>query len=108
MTTTSSSHEEDDWISLEEEQRLDDFFNAGQWVVAPGREQEDEYNCYFWENYSEALKFYEENPDVFIYTLLEAEGKGYITKGARYVNREAYLIGLNDVDTGEYNEVRAW
>lgn len=107
MTTMNSSNE-DEMMSLEEEAKLENFFDSGQWIVAPGREKEDEYNCYFWENYSEALTFYEENPDVFIYTLLEAEGKGYIVKGARYVNREAYLIGLNDIDLGEDGEVRVW
>lgn len=93
-------------LTPEEEDRLSGFFDSGQWIVAPGREKEEEIACYYWENFSEALKFYEENPDVYIYTILECDEGAYIVNGARYVNRFAYLIGLDNIEIEK--EIRIW
>lgn len=105
MTTTSN----DSWdLTLEEEDRVAEFFDAGQWIVAPGRENEEAIACYYWEDFQKALKFHEENPDTFIYTIIECDEGAYIIQGACYVNRFAYLIGLDDVSTGKEDEVRLW
>lgn len=110
MTNLRDLHEDEDEddLTLAEEAKVDLFFGLNKWLVAPGSDGQDEYSCYYWENFSEALKFYEENPDRFIYTLVEAEDQMYIVKGAHFVNRYAYLIGLNDVDMGPRNEIRLW
>lgn len=93
----------------DEEKQLEEFFEKGQFIVAPGLEKESEYSCYLWEDFEKAKQFYEGNPDVHIYTLVDGEsGTGYISKGARWANRIAYLISTRDAGLGEDSEIRFW
>lgn len=98
---------QDNWdLTPEQEDRIDYFFDAADCILSPERDTDEGISCFYWEDFSAALKFYEENPDVHIYTVLEVDGKGYIVNGARYVNRFAYLIAVNNPRIED--EIRIW
>jgi hypothetical protein len=97
----------------EEEKKKEEFFEKGQFIVAPeylkyAGNEPDNLSYLLWEDFEEARKFAEENPDIHVYTLLDADGHGVIVKGARWVNRFAYLLSVNDVGLSEDDEVRFW
>lgn len=108
-----------DWIDFlgiekkpfteEQEKAKDEFFKNGEFIVAPEYQRNpEEYNCYLWEDFEAAQKFADENPDIHIYTLIEAEEEGWISPGARWVNRFAYLLSAKDTGLKENEQVRFW
>lgn len=95
-------------MTREDEDRLDEVFEKGQFILAPDADPRSEPSCYLWEDFKAAQKFAEENSDVHVYTLIEAEGRGYIVPGARWVNRFAYMLAVHDAGIPEDGEVRFW
>lgn len=94
-------------MTQHEEEILEKFFEEGQFIVAPGLENEGEYGCYLWEDYEAANTFVVQNPDVHCYTLIDVDDEGYIIEGFRWVNRFAYLISVNPVEVPG-GEMRFW
>lgn len=94
----------------EEEEKRVKFFETGEFIVAPEyvNSPDEGPSNYLWEDFEAARKFAEENPDIHVYTLCESDGVGYITKGARWINRFAYLLSVKDAGLDEDDEVRFW
>lgn len=95
-------------MSKEDEDRLNEVIRKGQFIVAPDGDPDAEPSCYLWEDFKAAQTFAEENSDVHVYTLIEAEGMGFIVPGARLVNRFAYMLSVDDAGIDEDEEVRFW
>lgn len=94
-------------MTIQEETKLEQFFEKGQFIVAPGKYKEEEYGCYLWESIEEASQFIVENPDVHIYTLVETDGDDmYIALGMKQVNRFATLLSVHDAGLKLGEEVR--
>ena len=52
-----------------------------------------------YETYGKDLEFINQIPETFIWTILDCDGKLYISNGKAFVNRVAYLIcGLSHDD----------
>lgn len=94
-------------MTPQEDKIVEEFFERGQFIVNPDNYYEDEeYVCYFWEDMQKASQFVVENPDVHIYTLVEAEDNMYIVPGMKMVNRFANLISVHDAGLNQGEEVR--
>jgi len=87
-----------------DELKIEEFFERGQFLVAPGKEQESEYACCFWDDAHEVQQFYLENPELHPYTIVEEENKWYITPGLHRVNVIAWMLSVHDagLEEGEY------
>jgi hypothetical protein len=85
-------------MDLAQEERLDDFFDSGDWVVVPGMNPDDETSCWRWEDFAAVEEMLHENPELFYFTLTEDEDYMYIQQGHRFVNRVAYFLSRNPTD----------
>ena len=78
---------------------------------------------YYFETYGEEIAFVKEQPNEYIWTLIDADGGLYICQGMRHVNRLAYFVAtvpwkegekseyidmLPDIDELEKDEIREW
>lgn len=54
---------------------------------------------YMFETYGPDLEFVREQPDEFIWTLLEVEGEGILAQGYHIVDRQGYFITEVPADT---------
>jgi hypothetical protein len=93
-------------ITRKEEEKLENFFERGEFLVAPEHmENPEEFGCYLWEDFQLAGKFLLQNPDIHAYTLLD---DGTIVEGAHFVNRFAYLLSATDAGLKENSQLRFW
>jgi len=78
---------------------------------------------YYFETYGPEIAFVKEQPNEYIWTLIDADGGLYICQGKRHVNRLAYFVAtvpwkegetseyidmLPDSDELEADEIREW
>lgn len=109
--------EESRLMNPEEEQKLEEFFQNGEFLKPKDKIDEYPFICYLWENYRNTNEEFntmhqrslleETNPDkVYIYTLIEEEGKAYIISGWHFVNRFAYLFSKKNISTDD--TIRFW
>ena len=59
---------------------------------------------YYFETYGEEITFVKEQPNEYIWTLIDADGGLYICKGMRHVNRLAYFVATVPWKEGEASE----
>ena len=96
-------------MNIEEElERCDRWFEGGEFLVAPGLENEGAPHCYFWDDFDAVSKLIKENPSYSIYTLIDAEGGGWIIPGYRFVNRMGYFISKTHVPLEDGEELMYW
>ena len=99
-----------EWDEVIDYDALDAFFESATFLVAPGREGGDAPDMYLWDDYDEVRdrlqQAQENNEELFGYTLIEAEGEGYIDKGFRLVNRLGYFLADKDIEMNE--PIRYW
>lgn len=89
--------EESDISEVVDEEAVEEFFDSANFLKAPGKENEEEYSCYVWDD----LDLFEEKSleskkPLYIYTLLDEEG-GWIVKGKKLINRIGYFVADKDI-----------
>jgi hypothetical protein len=108
----------DNCPSAYDENLKEKWWLAGDWIPCPEHNKEDpeSFNYFLWDGdfsseiYSEALKkAYLENGDpekIYIYSLVEEDGEGYIIGGKRFVNRIGYFLSKKFIEVK--NPIRYW
>lgn len=90
-----------------EEKKAEEFFEKGEWIRNPELNSEDAPSAWLWENFKAAAEFHKQNPHLHVYTLVESEGM-WLVKGARFVNRFAYLFSAVEPPLDEDGEIMYW
>lgn len=99
-----------DWNEIIDYDELDIFFESATFLVAPGKEGGDPPDKYLWDDNREVrcrLQQAEQNNEtIYGYTLIEAEGEGYIDKGFRLVNCIGYFLADKEIQMD--GPIRYW
>jgi hypothetical protein len=97
----------------DEEARKNSWWAAGEWIPCPEHNKEDidAYSYYQWDgDFKSPLydtmfgraNLSNENPDkVYIYSLIEEDGEGYISEGKRFINRIGYFFSKVYIEVKE-------
>lgn len=90
-----------DWNEIIDNDELNEFFGSATFLVAPGMEDIEAPHKYMWDDFSAVNDRIQEasnkNEPLYVYTLTEAEGAGYIDSGYRRVNRVAYFLADKEI-----------
>lgn len=103
MTT---NHNDVDEMTDKEDQLVEDFFNAGDFIEPNTANHSGSNFEYVWEDFAAADAFEKANPNLHAYTVIESEDRYYITKGKHFVNRYGYLFSKDDAGLSSDEELR--
>lgn len=88
--------EQADWEEVIDYDKIDQFFASANFLVEPGKEIEDPPHKFLWEDFDAVrnmlLQARERNESLFVYTLIEEDGEGYIDQGYLRINRMGYFL----------------
>lgn len=97
---------ETDFMSDEQDDQVEEFFNVNNFVKAPGvNHSGSNFEC-VWEDFKEAEAFHKANPDYHVYTAIGDEDLCHIVPGKHLVNRYGYLFTKDDTGMKQDDQLR--
>lgn len=102
--------EEADENEIIDDDILDAFFGSATFLMSPNSDGNGAPHCYMWDDFDAVSQRVQaaqaNNEPLFVYTLTDESGEGYIDSGYRIVNRMGYFLADKEI-TAEF-PLRYW